>query len=244
LTDAERIANITDQDRSLNSWAIRSFRDVGDGDYIAARLAYRAHLPVQFLWASQQALEKYLKCILFIRRIPATHVKHDLKPAADLIESNGVGLVLTEQAKEFIGKIDAMGRYRYMEASVWVDWNWIVALDQTVWEMRRFCTLDPKATSTQLVEGAWAPRVKIVGGHLERVIKKHDDPARAPLLWHNGYFGRGRSTIMVRGGFTSINSPLSQNAKLLDEILKYAYIPKDVVKAHREHAAKEGPNKR
>jgi hypothetical protein len=68
--------------------------------------------------------------------------------------------------------------------------------------------------------------------------QKRDDPAREPLLWHNGYFGRGRGTIKVRRGFTSVNSPLFQNAELLDEILKYAYVPKDVAKAYREHALK------
>ena len=61
MTDAERLATIMEQDRHLNSWAFRSFRDIADGDYIAARMAYRAQLPAQFLWASQQALEKYLQ---------------------------------------------------------------------------------------------------------------------------------------------------------------------------------------
>jgi hypothetical protein len=49
LIDTERLAKITQRDRELNSWAIRSFRDVADGDCIAARLAHRARLPVQFL---------------------------------------------------------------------------------------------------------------------------------------------------------------------------------------------------
>jgi hypothetical protein len=239
LTDAELLANITQRDRELNSWAFRSFRDVADADYIAARMAYRAHLPVQFLWASQQAIEKYLKCILFIRRIPANGVKHDLGPALRLIEAAGIDLQLTERSHNFVSRIDEMGRYRYMEASLWVDWHWIVSLDQVVWELRRFCALDPNSTSAQLVEGKWAPRVRIVGGHLEKIFGKRDDPAREPLLWHNGYFGRCRRTVMVRGGFTSVNSPLFQKAELLDEILKYAYIPKDVVKAYREHAAEE-----
>ena len=65
MTDLERLRTITQRDRELNSWAFRSFRDIADGDYIAARMAYRAQLPVQFLWASQQAIEKYLKCALF-----------------------------------------------------------------------------------------------------------------------------------------------------------------------------------
>lgn len=44
LTDLERLRGITQQDRALNSWAFRSFRDVADGDYIAARMAYRAEV--------------------------------------------------------------------------------------------------------------------------------------------------------------------------------------------------------
>jgi hypothetical protein len=71
LDDVERIASLTQKDRQLNSFAFRSFRDVADADYIVARMAYRAQLPMQFFWASQQAIEKYLKCILFIRRVPA-----------------------------------------------------------------------------------------------------------------------------------------------------------------------------
>lgn len=236
MTDLERLRNITPRDRELNSWAFRSFRDVADGDYIAARMAYRAQLPVQFLWASQQAIEKYLKCALFIRRKPAKSVRHNLAPALKLLEDAGVPLELTEPSQKFITRIDQMGPYRYMEASVWVDWHWIVSLDRIVWELRRFSTLDPVATRAKLVEGKWAPRVRIVGGHLEGILKKRDNPARESLLWHNGYFGRGRRTIMVRGGFTSVNSPLFQKAELLDEILKYAYVPKDVVKAYRDHA--------
>ena len=237
MTDAERLANITQQDRELNSWAFRSFRDIADGDYIVARLAYRAQLPAQFLWASQQALEKYLKCILFIRRIPAKQLKHALRPALDLLARNDVGLHLTERSRTFIDRIDAVGRYRYMEASFWVDWHWIVSLDQAVWELRRFSTLDPGATTTELLEGQWAPRVRIVGGHLEKILNKRADPAREPLLWHNAYFGRGRRSVMVRGGVTAVNSPLLHTAKLLDEILKYAYIPKEVVEAYRDQAS-------
>ena len=94
--------------------------------------------------------------------------------------------------------------------------------------------MDPSATSTELIEGQWAPRVRIVGGHLEKLLKKREDPAREPLLWHNGYLGRGRRNVVVREGFTAVNSPLLHTAKLLDEILKYAYIPKDVVEAYRD----------
>lgn len=45
----------------LNDFAIRCFRDVADDDYIAARMACPTELVLQYLWASQQAIEKYLK---------------------------------------------------------------------------------------------------------------------------------------------------------------------------------------
>jgi hypothetical protein len=37
----------------------------------------------------------------------------------------------------------------------------------------------------------------------------------------------------------AVNSPLFRKAELLDDTLKYAYIPKDVVKAYRDYALKE-----
>lgn len=240
LTDAERLAQLTDRDRELNSFVFRSFRDVADADYIAARMAYRAQLPVQFLWASQQALEKYLKCILFIRRVPAAGVKHDLARAMALIDSAQIPLDLTERSKKFIGEINAVGQYRYLEASFFVDWHKIVALDQAVWELRRFCTLDGSVTSIRLIEGRWAPRIRIAGGYLEKVVANRKSPARQPLLWHNGYFGRGRRTVTIRGGFIAMNSPLlRKTGELIDEIVKYAYVPKEVFKAYKAHALKE-----
>jgi hypothetical protein len=84
------------RDGEMNSWAIRSFRDVADADYISARLACRAQLPVQFLWASQQTLEKYLKCILFLHHIEARKVKHDIRLALKLVEESGLDLDLND----------------------------------------------------------------------------------------------------------------------------------------------------
>jgi hypothetical protein len=80
-TPPASLKNWTQKDRELNDFAIRSFRNVADADYISARLAYRAQLPIQFLWASQQALEKYLKFILFLERIKVEKLGHELTPA-------------------------------------------------------------------------------------------------------------------------------------------------------------------
>jgi len=56
--------------------------------------------------------------------------QHDLAPARDLIEANDIGLHLTERSRTFIDRIDEVGRCRYMEASFFVEWRWIVSLDQ------------------------------------------------------------------------------------------------------------------
>ena len=63
----------------INDFAIRSFRDIADYDYISARMAYRAKLLPQFLWLGLQAIEKYLKCILLLNRIKAKII-HNLMP--------------------------------------------------------------------------------------------------------------------------------------------------------------------
>ncbi|MCA1796649.1 MAG: HEPN domain-containing protein [Geobacteraceae bacterium] len=59
----------------INDFATRSFRDVADQDYIAARLSYRHGLYPQFHWQSLQALEKYLKAILLYNREQAHGVR-------------------------------------------------------------------------------------------------------------------------------------------------------------------------
>ena len=158
-------------------------------------MACRAQLSQQFLWASQQAIEKYLKCALFVRGYRPRTSRHNLAPALKMLTDAGVGFALSARSQTFINRVDQMGQFRYMEVSQWVDWHWIVPLDQIVWELRRFTTLDPVATKATLVEGKWAPRVKIIGGYLERILAERDNQAREPLLWHNGYFGRGRRTI-------------------------------------------------
>ena len=136
-----------------------------------------------------------------------------------------------------------MGRYRYMEASVWVDWHWIVSLDQADWELRGL-PLSIQSRRGRSSSKASGHRLSGSGRPSGTNFENRNDPAREPLLWHIGYFGRGRRTIMVRGGFTSVNSPLFLKAELLDEILKFADVPKDVVKAYRDHALKAKAEKK
>jgi hypothetical protein len=58
-----------DSEILINNFATRSFRDTADGDYIAARLAYRAGLTQNFLWSSLQAIENTLNAYLFLTEL-------------------------------------------------------------------------------------------------------------------------------------------------------------------------------
>jgi hypothetical protein len=86
-------------------------------------------LPAQFLWASQQALENYLKCILFIRRISATQLKHDLTPALALMETHDVWHA-PDRAESNPSRPHRRRRTLLLHgASFFVEWRWIVSLD-------------------------------------------------------------------------------------------------------------------
>lgn len=223
-------------DTLLNDFAVRCFRDMADADYIAARMAFRASLTTQYLWASQQAIEKYLKGILLFYRIPATDVFHDLERALGKIESSRkIALDLTGGTKRFIQYIDGYGQFRYLENSPILFGNDLVRLDRAIWEIRRYCTLSESGRKVKLIDGQPAPLVRICGGYLEKVIDDPHHPARSSLLWQNGFFGkRRRRRVRLKGGFRATNSPLFLNPHILDEVLKYVFLPKDVKAAYRK----------
>jgi len=94
----------------LNDFAIRSFRDTGDYDYVCARMAYKAQLYPQFLWSGLQAIEKYLKCILLLNRIEAKNVYHDLEAALQLLKKDApFEIRLSEPSLQFIKYFDTYG---------------------------------------------------------------------------------------------------------------------------------------
>lgn len=224
-------------DQALNHFAIRCFRDIADGDYIAARMACRAQMVVQYLWASQQAIEKYLKCILLLNRIPAKEVRHDLGAGLSALNNSGkLSLSLTKGTQAFIEYLDQCGRYRYLEVSHHAFGHDLVRLDQAIWELRRFCTLAPEPRQAVLIDGFPPPKVRLSGGYLEKIIDSPKHRAREPLLWQNGFFGsRVRRTVKMKAWLIASNSPLYVNPRILDEVIKYVYLPKHVEAAYRIH---------
>ncbi|MCI0657612.1 MAG: hypothetical protein L0170_11155, partial [Acidobacteria bacterium] len=58
----------------------RSFRNVADQDYIAARLCYRAGLMVQFVWMAQQASERRRRMVRIPNHANAINPTHTVHP--------------------------------------------------------------------------------------------------------------------------------------------------------------------
>ena len=229
----------------VNDFAIRSFRDSADCDYISARMDFRAWLIPQFLWSGLQAIEKYFKCIHVLNRVPkpSKPLGHNLTAAYELTMRECFDLGLSDTSKKLIEHLDNYGTSRYYELPFHVQGYERFDLDRAVWEIRRYCRVLDRNQSVrekQLkeIDSDCRPpnKVRLQGGFLEKVLTdmKGKHPARAALVYQNAYFGvRSRKRVKV-GGLHAGNSPLSLYPEMLDEVCKYALLPKRVVDAYRE----------
>lgn len=242
-------------DRFVNSFGTQSFRDQADRDYIAARLACRHELFPQFLWSSHQAIEKYLKAILLYNRIKADRVGHDLAQAFSLTQALSFEIKLSKRSRRFISHLAEVGEFRYIDVPFHVYGHVLVDLDLAVWEIRRYCQVlnvfgkQLPVEEQKKFDAAWSdldcsetnPRYKfrLHGGFLEKVISDIKHPSRPALLWHNPCFGvRKRATVKAKKYLTAENSLLYLYPEMLDELLKYVYIPKKLVAGYRQHLLK------
>jgi HEPN domain-containing protein len=222
-------------------------------DYISARMSFRAGLVEQFHWQSLQALEKYFKAILLYNRIKAKKLGHSLSKALNKAKQLPFELELTQPALDFINHIDTYGRFRYFEASYFIHGPKLVELDRTVWEVRRYCKvlkyeltlsdgskkqmLPLELEAIELSKSLPPQKFRIPGGHLEKIIDKKEHPARPPLIWQNGFFGkRRRKTVKASVGFQAKNSPLTLHPEILDAVKEYVYLPKEVVDAYSDRS--------
>ncbi|MES2187902.1 MAG: HEPN domain-containing protein [Pseudomonadota bacterium] len=240
-----------DLDAQLNSFAIRSFRDVADNDYIAARLCHRAGLTPQFLWSSSQAIEKYLKCILVLNRIPAPK-GHSLADVLDAFtKKSPFELRISEGTRKFLSYVDTYGPHRYLEVGSYTRGGELLELDKAVWEIRRYAQpiawlkqegkaiFDAEIRRLAAAEQDHPQRFRILGGRLEQIVATPGHPSRAALVLQNGYFGTSRRrTVKVSTATGSENAPLWLRPELIDEVEKYVWLPKKLVAAYKELAAK------
>jgi hypothetical protein len=231
----------------INDFAIRSFRDTADRDYIAARMGYRTKLVQQFLWSGLQAIEKYLKCILLLNRIEARNINHDLAAAWRIIKTHApFEMRLHETSRKLIEHLDTYGRFRYLETPFFIIGMELPQLDFAVWEVRRYCRplnyelhgksmLAVHIKEIEDSEGKPHHKFQISGGLLERILADMKHPAREALLWNNLFFGtRRRKNIKWRRHIHATNSPLSLHPEILDDVLQLVHLPRDVRNHYRE----------
>ncbi len=164
----------------INDYITRSFRDVADEDYLAARALYRVGLDLQFLWSALQAVEKYLKAILLYNGIGIKDLRHDLSLALGRVRSiKDLCFEIPGDVAQFVQRLGAQGINRYFEKPINTDQLGLLELDKTVWHLRKYCR-PVRAGAT-----ARAP----ISGRLEEIRSK---PSRAQqdAVWKNLYFGR------------------------------------------------------
>ena len=241
--------------RRINQFATRSFRDMADGDYIAARLAFRAGLMPQGLWSAQQAFEKYLKYILLVNRIPARDVKHDIGLALRLLDGVTPKVELSEKARIFFDHVAQYGENRYFDISYFVDGYVLLDLDRVVWDLRRYCQIlnvfgkSLPADEQQRINlaqeqlkdatGVLPGKFRLSGGWLEKVLDDKNHRSRSALVWQNPFFGsRARATFRVQDISEFSNASLWLYPDMLEELLEYVRIPGHLVTGYREHFKK------
>lgn len=197
-----------------NDFINRSFRDVADKDYIAARLSHRYGLDLQFLWFSQQSLEKYLKAILLYNDKDTKHLGHRIKNAyMDVLSIPDIPFDFPDDIEPFIKYVDAFGTNRYFEYPYYLLGEECLQLDRVVWFIRRYCyhmrqivttpageTIDLFPLEIERVQRTYAMtkphKFELFGGFLEKVIKDKKSDLRKQLVWKNFYYGSYKKQII------------------------------------------------
>ncbi|MBU9174052.1 hypothetical protein [Burkholderia gladioli] len=84
----------------------------------------------------------------------------------------------------------------------------------------------------------------IMGGILEQIAEKKDHPAREALIWNNLFFGPSRrKRVKMRPDWEAGNSPFFMHPEIIDEVIKYVYIPKDIAEGVRQLAKQKAAEK-
>jgi len=226
---------------SVVTFIDRCFRDTADHDYIADRTCYRYRLDQQFLWASLQAIEKYLKAILLYNKINTSDLNHSVKKAYErVLAIPDIDFDFTEEVTKFIEYIDDKGENRYFEFPFYLKGDELFMLDRTIWHIRRYCYYmkttikDQNGTEIDLFPHEIKKAQKdyyfsnphkyyIIGGLLESILKDKKNPARKSLVWKNPCFcQRKRKTIKdFPARFSAGNPTHIHHPEVIQELKNY-----------------------
>ena len=238
----------------VNDFAIRSFRETADKDYITARMAYRGRLIQPFRWSALHCLEKYVKGILLLNRVDTKDLGHSVLPGIERMKQHGkFELDISADTAKFIKNLEDGADDRYYLVSYDIEPFELTRFDRAVWEIRRYCqpldcdtvdingkTVNSLPHQVDRIHRAKEKREKgtcITGGTLEKIIEKQDHPAREALIWNNLYFGPSRRmAVKMRPDWEAGNSPFFLHPEIIDEVAKYVQIRKDMVEGVRQFA--------
>lgn len=245
-------------EQKLNSFAIRSFRDTADRDYIHARLAFRARLVPQFFWSALHCLEKYLKGTPD-KPSSCKDVSHAVTPLLKRMADAGpFSIPASDRTLALIDRLEGVAEYRYFQVSYFNHDVSVYDLDVAVWEVRRYCqvldysrlpdatSLPPLTVELQRVAAARDNHEKgtCLSGWLEDVISKPKHPSREPLIWNNLLFGPSRrKSIRVPAYEEAGNAPLYLHPEIVDEVLRYIKMEKSVADMWRDEAGRRASGK-
>lgn len=221
-----------DERAKVNSYIDRSFRDIADNDYIAARAIYRLGLSQQFLWASLQALEKYIKAILLYNDKSTKDIGHDIALGYDrLSQIVDIDFDIPSEVEQFIRYLSAQGANRYFERPFYTLGEELLYLDSAVWHLRRYCKflrmqpltlksgkiVDQFQVALDQIKGAKTKpnKFRIFGGRLEKVLSK-SSRTREHLVWKNFYYGGNKKKIIRN--FTKMSSSATPANFIFPEI--------------------------
>lgn len=183
----------------------RSFRDMADKDYIAARILYRANLGPQFLWSAQQAMEKYLKGVLLYSNVSTRELGHDLEKALEVLgQITDIPFDIPDDVRQFVRRLNEEGTNRYFEYPAAALGEELLQLDRAVWCIRRYCywmrgTTGPATAPVERLPLEIARvhafqkkdvhKFRITGGYLEKILGTPKARLREHLVWKNFYYG-------------------------------------------------------
>lgn len=243
-------------DALVNSFAIRSFRETADKDYISARMAFRARLIQPYQWAALHCLEKYAKCILVLNRVVAKNLGHSVLPCIARMRDK-FPIELSVETTAFIKNLEEEGAAdRYYLTSYEVEPCDVARLDRAVWELRRYCQpLDymvedstGKTTSALAFQLQRLRRARetfekgtcIADGVLEKILADRKHPARSSLVWNNLYFGPSRRRVVkMVPDWEFGNSHFFLYPECIDEVEKLVTLPKGLADKVREFASQK-----
>lgn len=170
-------------------------------------------------------------------------------------------LDLSTDTVDFIKKLEDYGaEYRYYEVSYNIQPFDIIRFDRAVWELRRYCqpldydivdsngkTVNLLAHELDRIHKSKANHEKgtcVMGGVLEKIVEKNDHPAREALIWNNLFFGPSRrKRVKMRSDWEAGNSPFFLHPEIIDEVVKYVFIPKDIADGVRQFAKQKSAEK-